>query len=51
MLTGGARPVGEAVASELGIDTVYAQALPEDQAAKIGELQGQGKRVAMVGTV
>jgi len=49
MLTGDARPVADAVARELGIDTVFAQVLPEEKAAKIKELQGGGKRVAMVG--
>jgi P-type Cu2+ transporter len=49
MLTGDARPVADAVAGELGIDTVFAQVLPEQKAAKIQELQRQGKRVAMVG--
>ena len=49
MLTGDAKPVADAVARELGIDTVFAQVLPEDKAAKIRELQAQGKRVAMVG--
>jgi Cu2+-exporting ATPase len=49
MLTGDARPVAEAVGSELGIDTVYAQVLPEDKVRRIEELQRQGKRVAMVG--
>jgi Cu2+-exporting ATPase len=49
MLTGDARPVAEAVGRELGIDTVFAQVLPEDKVRKIQELQGQGKRVAMVG--
>ncbi|MEX0907991.1 MAG: heavy metal translocating P-type ATPase, partial [Gemmatimonadota bacterium] len=49
MLTGDARPVAEAVARELGIDTVYAQVLPEQKVEKIRELQAQGKRVAMVG--
>lgn len=49
MLTGDARPVAEAVARDLGIDTVFAQVLPEEKAAKIQELQRQGKRVAMVG--
>ncbi|CAN5862547.1 heavy metal translocating P-type ATPase [soil metagenome] len=49
MLTGDARPVAEAVARELGIDTVFAQVLPEQKSDKIKELQGQGKRVAMVG--
>lgn len=49
MLTGDAWPVAEAVAKELGIDAVFAQVLPEQKAEKIKELQGQGKRVAMVG--
>jgi len=49
MLTGDARPVAEAVASQLGIDTVFAQVLPEQKADRIKELQAQGKRVAMVG--
>lgn len=49
MLTGDAQAVADAVAAELGIDTVFAEVLPEDKAAKIQELQRQGKRVAMVG--
>jgi Cu2+-exporting ATPase len=49
MLTGDAQPVAEAVARELGIDTVFAQVPPEGKAAKIEELQKQGKRVGMVG--
>ena len=49
MLTGDARPVADAVARELGIDTVFAQVLPEQKADKIRELQARGKRVAMVG--
>ena len=49
MMTGDATAVADAVARELGIDTVFAQVLPEGKAAKIEELQQQGKRVAMVG--
>lgn len=49
MLTGDARAVAEAVGAELGIDTVFAEVLPEDKASKVRELQAQGKRVAMVG--
>ena len=49
MLTGDARPVADAVAQELGIDTVFAEVLPEDKVKKIEELRDQGKRVAMVG--
>ncbi len=49
MLTGDARAVAHAVAEELGIDTVFAEVLPEDKASKVKELQAEGKRVAMVG--
>jgi Cu2+-exporting ATPase len=49
MLTGDAQAVADAVARELKIDTVFAQVLPDAKAAKIQELQRQGKRVAMVG--
>ncbi len=49
MLTGDARAVADAVAGELGIDTVFAQVLPDQKAAKVEELQRAGKRVAMVG--
>jgi Cu2+-exporting ATPase len=49
MLTGDAQAVADAVARELGIDRVFAQVLPDAKAAKIEELQRQGKRVAMVG--
>jgi len=49
MLTGDAREVAEAVAEELGIDTVFAEVLPEEKAERIRELQAAGKKVAMVG--
>jgi P-type Cu2+ transporter len=49
MLTGDSWAVANSVAKELGIDTVFAQVLPEQKAEKIKELQRQGKRVAMVG--
>jgi Cu2+-exporting ATPase len=49
MLTGDARAVADAVAAELGIDTVFAEVPPEDKASKVEELQAQGKKVAMVG--
>ncbi len=49
MLTGDARTVAEAVAADLGIDTVLAEVLPQQKADKIKELQRAGKRVAMVG--
>ena len=49
MLTGDARAVAPAVAADLGIDSVFAEVLPEDKVHKIGELKAAGKRVAMVG--
>ena len=49
MLTGDAKAVADAVARDLGIDTVYAEVLPGDKVTKIKELKRQGKRVAMVG--
>ena len=49
MLTGDSEAVARSVAQELGIDTVFAQVLPEDKVEKIKELQSQGKKVAMVG--
>lgn len=49
MITGDAEAVAESVAAELGIDRVYAGVRPEDKAAKVSELQGEGRTVAMVG--
>ncbi|KLI09154.1 MULTISPECIES: heavy metal translocating P-type ATPase [Mycolicibacterium] len=49
MITGDAAPVAAAVASELGIDRVFAGVRPEDKAAKVAELQHEGLTVAMVG--
>lgn len=49
MLTGDSEAVAKAVAQDLGIDTYFAQVLPENKDQKIVELQKQGQRVAMVG--
>jgi Cu+-exporting ATPase len=49
MMTGDNRVTAEAVAKELGIDQVFAGVMPSDKAAKIKELQSQGKIVAMAG--
>ncbi|MFC5750671.1 heavy metal translocating P-type ATPase [Actinomadura rugatobispora] len=49
MLTGDNRATAERIAARLGIDTVIAEVLPGDKAAKIAELQRDGRKVAMVG--
>jgi Cu2+-exporting ATPase len=49
MLTGDSQAVASAVADDLGIDTFFAEVLPEDKDQKIASLQKQGKHVAMVG--
>ncbi|HEX6407098.1 MAG TPA: heavy metal translocating P-type ATPase [Gemmatimonadales bacterium] len=49
MLTGDAKPVAEAVSAELGIDSVFAEVLPDQKVEKIQELQRAGERVGMVG--
>ncbi len=49
MLTGDARPTAEAIAARAGVKRVLAEVLPEDKARVIARLQGEGRRVAMVG--
>ncbi len=49
MLTGDTKPIAGRVAKELGIDTFFAEVLPEDKVNKIKELQEKGNVVAMVG--
>ena len=49
MLTGDNRRTADAIGRELGVTEVMAEVLPQDKERKISELQGQGKKVAMVG--
>jgi P-type Cu+ transporter len=49
MLTGDNRGTAAAVAQRLGIDDVEAEVLPDQKAATVKRLQGEGHRVAMAG--
>jgi Cu+-exporting ATPase len=49
MLTGDSRATAEAVARKLGIDEVFAEVLPDQKAAVVKRLQGEGRVVAMAG--
>lgn len=49
LLTGDNEGTARAVAAEVGIDRVFANVKPGDKANYVRQLQGEGKRVAMVG--
>jgi Cu2+-exporting ATPase len=49
MITGDAEAVAASVAAELGIGRFFAGVRPEDKASKVKQLQGEGRKVAMVG--
>lgn len=49
MITGDNNATARYVAGELGLDTYFAEVLPDKKAEKIKQLQRQGKKVAMVG--
>jgi Cu2+-exporting ATPase len=49
MLTGDNQATATRIAGQLGIDTVIAEVLPADKAARIADLQRGGGSVAMVG--
>lgn len=49
MLTGDNKGIGAAIGSEVGVDEVEADLMPEDKVATIKKLVAQHKKVAMVG--
>ncbi|MDX8368070.1 HAD-IC family P-type ATPase, partial [Cytobacillus sp. IB215665] len=49
MMTGDNERTAQAIASQVGIQHVFAEVLPEEKANHVKELQQQGKKVAMVG--
>ncbi len=49
MITGDAQQVADTVAAALGIDEVFAEVLPEQKDAAVGQLQDRRLSVAMVG--
>ena len=49
MLTGDNIQTAKAIASEVNIDEIFAEVLPEEKSAKIKKLQEEGKRIGMVG--
>jgi Cu+-exporting ATPase len=49
MMTGDNRRTADAVARKVGIDEVMAEVLPDQKQAKVEQLRGEGRRVAMAG--
>lgn len=48
MLTGDNKATAKWVAEQVGLDEFFAEVLPQDKAAKVGEVQARGVLVAII---